>query len=194
MSKFFEKVKLPGGMREIRICGRTILRYRKRKHRELPADVIRNMGVQVGERTRFVIYPKEDSYPELGSEPFLISIGEDCLISFGVTFLTHDGSIAAAAHAAGITQMNKFGRIRIGNNCFIGCHTIIMPGVTIGNDCIIGAGSVVTRSIPDGEVWAGNPARFIKKTIDLGTAQNAYSSTPEHQELMQFVAQMKSAT
>lgn len=46
---------------------------------------------------------------------------------------------------------------------FIGTHSIILKGVTIGEKSIIGAGSVVTHNVPDGEIWAGNPAKFIKK-------------------------------
>ena len=48
---------------------------------------------------------------------------------------------------------------------FIGAHCIILKGVTIGEKSIIGAGSVVVKNVPDGEIWAGNPAVFIKKTI-----------------------------
>lgn len=40
-----------------------------------------------------------------------------------------------------------------------------MKPVTIGEDAIVGAGSVVTKDIPAGEVWAGNPARFIRKRV-----------------------------
>lgn len=50
----------------------------------------------------------------------------------------------------------------IGNNVFIGAHTTILKGVTIGNNSIVGACSVVTRSIPENQIWAGNPAKFIK--------------------------------
>jgi acetyltransferase-like isoleucine patch superfamily enzyme len=49
------------------------------------------------------------------------------------------------------------------NHCFIGAHSIILKGTTIGEKSIIGAGSVVTKNIPDGEIWGGNPAKFIKK-------------------------------
>ena len=51
----------------------------------------------------------------------------------------------------------------IKNGAFIGANSIILKGVTIGEKAIVGAGSVVTRSIPDGEIWAGNPAKFIRK-------------------------------
>lgn len=53
--------------------------------------------------------------------------------------------------------------ILIKSNAFIGGHCIILKGVTIGCNSIIGAGSVVTKDIPDNEIWAGNPAQFIKK-------------------------------
>ena len=53
--------------------------------------------------------------------------------------------------------------IYIGEGSFIGACSIILKGVRIGKHCVIGAGSVVTKNIPDDEVWAGNPIKFIRK-------------------------------
>lgn len=53
--------------------------------------------------------------------------------------------------------------VKICKGAFIGADVIIMKGVTIGEKSVIGAGSVVTKSVPPGEVWAGNPARFVYK-------------------------------
>ncbi|WP_114936353.1 acyltransferase [Mucilaginibacter endophyticus] len=52
--------------------------------------------------------------------------------------------------------------IKIGNDAFIGANSIILKGVIIGERSIVGAGSVVTKSIPPDEIWAGNPAKFIR--------------------------------
>jgi acetyltransferase-like isoleucine patch superfamily enzyme len=54
------------------------------------------------------------------------------------------------------------GSVIIKDNVFIGAHSTILKGVTIGNNSIIGACSVVTKNIPANQIWAGNPARFIK--------------------------------
>ncbi|PWA04889.1 acyltransferase [Flavobacterium psychrotolerans] len=52
--------------------------------------------------------------------------------------------------------------IEIGDDVFIGAHSIILKGVKIGDKAVIGAGSVVTKDVPENQIWAGNPAKFIK--------------------------------
>jgi acetyltransferase-like isoleucine patch superfamily enzyme len=59
----------------------------------------------------------------------------------------------------------KHKSITIKSNVFIGANCMILKGVTIGEGSIIGAGSVVRHSVPSNEIWAGNPAVFIKKII-----------------------------
>ncbi len=140
-----------------------IFRHRKK---ETPYEVISKLGVNLGTNVRFIIWPHSWSYPDFGSEPYLISIGDDTCISFGVTFVTHDAAIhVCEKYDKKCPKLVHFGKISIGKNCFIGCHSIIMPGVIIGDNCVVGAGSIVTKSIPDGQVWAGCPAKFIS-TID----------------------------
>ena len=51
----------------------------------------------------------------------------------------------------------------IGNDVWIGAGATVLAGKTIGNGAIIGSGSVVTKNIGDYEIWAGNPAKFIRK-------------------------------
>lgn len=51
----------------------------------------------------------------------------------------------------------------IGDNVFIGTQSLILKGINIGENSIIGAGSVVTKDVPANEIWAGNPARFIRE-------------------------------
>ena len=90
--------------------------------------------------------------------PANIEIGAHVHVTMGCIFLTHslDTSISH-----GIVW--KQSRIKIGEYAFIGARTIICSNVEIGENSIIGAGSVVTKNIPPNEIWAGNPARFIKK-------------------------------
>ena len=52
--------------------------------------------------------------------------------------------------------------IYIKDNVFIGANATLLKGVTIGENAIVGACSVITKDVPANEIWAGNPAKFIK--------------------------------
>jgi acetyltransferase-like isoleucine patch superfamily enzyme len=54
------------------------------------------------------------------------------------------------------------GEVVVGSSSWIGMNVCILPGVTIGRGAIIGMGSIVTKSVPDGAIAAGNPAKVIK--------------------------------
>lgn len=154
----------------------------KNKQKETLVEEAIRLGVKIGKNPRIV------GTTCWGSEPFLIEIGNDVCISSNVTFLTHDGSIHSCRPFYDYGEkIYKFGRIIIGDNCFIGCNSTILPNVTIGNNCVVGAGSVVTKSIPDGEVWAGNPAKFITTIEKLAQKVKKHSDTPEMHEMAELV-------
>lgn len=105
-----------------------------------------------------------------GNNYALITLGKDVVISKNVEFLTHDFSIARGLQTIGkkIVSDGKdeyFLRpIKIGDNCFIGLNSVIMPGCVIGNNVIVGAGSVVRGVIPDNKIIIGNPAEIVGNT------------------------------
>ena len=92
------------------------------------------------------------------SEPFLIKIGNNVQITHNVSIHTHGG-----AHVARVTipDFDVFGRVIIEDGAYVGSYSHIMPGVRIGKGSLVAAGSVVTKSVPDGIVVAGNPAKYI---------------------------------
>jgi acetyltransferase-like isoleucine patch superfamily enzyme len=112
----------------------------------------RDLGVKVGTGCRFFSL-------EFQSEPYLIEIGNDVILSGQVILVTHDGAVSILrGEVRGIN--GHYGRIKIGNNCFIGMGAIIMPGVELGDNCIVSAGSVVYDSFPPNSVILGNPAKY----------------------------------
>lgn len=104
-------------------------------------------------------------------------IGRDCIIGNNVR-------IQGGAYVADLTEINDY--VFLGPNCTIlndkyppsgskslwakvvlrkgsvlGGGATVNPGLTIGENAILGSGSVLTKNLPDDEVWAGNPARFL---------------------------------
>ena len=120
-----------------------------------PEQFGRKLGASIGKNCRIYTY-------YWGSEPFLIEIGDHVHITRDVKFVTHDGG--AWVFRDRLPDLDLFGKIKIGDNTFIGNAAMILPGVTIGKNCIIGGMAVVTKSVPDNSVVAGNPARFVCTT------------------------------
>ncbi len=111
-------------------------------------------GVNFGDNVRII------SKPSFGSEPYLITIGDNVTITDGVKFLTHDGGVGLFRDE--YKDINIFSKIIIGSNVFLGANSTILPGVCIGDNVIVGAGSVVTKDVTSNVVVAGVPAKQIR--------------------------------
>ena len=98
-------------------------------------------------------------------DPYLVNLGDNAWITTGCQLLCHDASVIMI-NIMSSGHRDRVGPIVIGSNSFLGNNVIVLPGTTIGSKTIIGAGSVVTRDIPDGTVFAGNPARHISDFED----------------------------
>nr|WP_020394958.1 acyltransferase [Thiolinea disciformis] len=105
------------------------------------------------------------------TNPTHIDIESQTLIAFDAIILSHDYS--TQRHAGNYTTTTK-----IGKRCFIGCASIIMPGVQIGDECIIAAGSVVTKDVPAHSIVAGNPAKIIRSGIHTLAYGRLIQDTP----------------
>ena len=94
-----------------------------------------------------------------------VSIGRNVLMGGNVRVFDHDFHALdpAAWRTAKDEQFVKSSPVTIGNNVFIGASALILKGVTIGDMAVVGAGSVVTKDVGAGEIWGGNPARFLCK-------------------------------
>jgi len=110
--------------------------------------LVRVWKMDIGEGTAISGSAKLDK-----TNPRGIHIGKYSVVTFGAAILTND-------------YVNSLNRdVRIGDNCFIGAHSIILPGVTIGDGCIVAAGSVVARDVPAGSLVAGTPARIVEQHV-----------------------------
>jgi acetyltransferase-like isoleucine patch superfamily enzyme len=137
------------------------LRYRWLQLTRGTVKASRAFGVRIGSGCRILS-------KVVTTEPWLVEIGDRVTVSSGVQLVTHDGSGWLYRDEKG--RRFRYGPIRIGSDVFVGTRATIMPGVSIGDRCIVAAGAVVTRSVPDGYVVAGVPARIIS-TWDASMAK-----------------------
>jgi acetyltransferase-like isoleucine patch superfamily enzyme len=91
-----------------------------------------------------------------------IRIGNNVNIGAGVKIFDNDFHSADFAERAADINIPT-APVSIGDRAWIGGDATVLKGVTIGEESVIGLGSIVTRDVPPGEIWAGIPAKFIRK-------------------------------
>ena len=107
------------------------------------------------------------------------SIAADCTIggaSHPITWISTSPIFHSGRNVFGKNFSDKkfesYVKTIIGNDVWIGSKCLIKGGITIGNGAVIGMGSVVTHDVPPYEIWAGNPAKFIRKRFDDETIRH----------------------
>lgn len=144
--------------------------YEKRQYTPATiAEYLRKSGAQVGEGC--YIIPKD-----VGTEPYLVKIGNHVAIASGVAFITHDGGPWIFREE--IPDIQVFGPIVIEDNCLIGQNAILFPNIRIGKNSIVAAGSVVISDVPPNTIVMGVPARpmgsvekYKEKCLERWSAQ-----------------------
>ena len=138
-----------------------------------PSSTVNN--VNIGDRVKIAkrcsIYGGSDNLLELGANSYVgmnslingfaakVIIGENVSIAQNVNIMADSGPNASSSMQR-IFSLEK-GPVNIGNDCWIGADSIIMPNVTLGSFCVVAANSFVNKSFPSFSIIGGNPARLI---------------------------------
>jgi acetyltransferase-like isoleucine patch superfamily enzyme len=147
---------------------------------------LQKKGISIGNGTK--IFDPQSTRIDL-TYPGLLEIGERVNITSGVKILTHSFDWDVFREVYG-DIINSAGRVKIGNNVFIGMNAIILKGVDIGDNVIIGAGAIVSRSIPSNSIAIGQPARVVM------TLREYYNKRCKQavQEAKQYAIDLKAKT
>ncbi len=152
------------------------------------AEYFRKQGAQIGEECYIV--PRH-----LGTEPYLVKIGNHVAITQNVRFHTHDGGTWVFRQE--MPDLRVFGPIIIEDNCLIGENVHILPNITIGENSIVAAGSVVIADVPPNSIVMGVPARrfgsiqkYKEKCIEQWKSQrppNFHPDSCNHYEMAEHL-------
>lgn len=130
-------------------------------------------GCSVGDNTKLGAFVEIQKGAAIGknckisSHTFIcegVTVQDNVFIGHNVTFI--NDKYPRATRADGSLQTEEDWSVvptLVESGASIGSSVSILCGVTIGAGAMVGAGSVVTKDVPPGEIWAGNPARFVRK-------------------------------
>jgi acetyltransferase-like isoleucine patch superfamily enzyme len=144
----------------LKLCKKKFLYFADSSEIRPGAYIVGCSQISIGER--IIIRPGTIFHGESNTLVSTIIIEDDVLIGCGVhiyvenhQFSNPNQLIAEQGHSSAM-------QVRLKKGCWIGANVILLPGVQIGENSVIGAGSIVTKSVPNGVVAVGNPARVIK--------------------------------
>lgn len=130
-------------------------------------------GCSIGDNTKIGAFVEIQKNADIGnnckisSHTFIcegVTIKDNVFVGHNVTFI--NDKYPKSANPDGSPQTEEDWSVvctKVEEDSSIGSSVTILCGVIIGKGSIVGAGSVVTKNIPVGEIWAGNPARFMRK-------------------------------
>lgn len=124
---------------------RTALQYAKWKYYTLV------WKMDIDPTVKFSLSAKFDR-----THPKGVHVQAHSYVAFGAVILCHDRTRGLYLNTV------------VEPDCFIGAHSMVLPGVTVGRGSIVAAGAIVTKDVPPGSVVAGNPARVIRSEIEVG--------------------------
>jgi len=137
------------------------------------ANFVNLYGCTVGDETKIGSFVEIQKNAFIGrrckisSHSFVcegVHIADYCFIGHGVIFI--NDIFPRATNPDGSMQTDRDWKVietHVEEYASIGSNVTVMAGVRIGKGAIVGAGSVVTKDVPSGEIWCGNPAVFLRK-------------------------------
>ena len=120
-------------------------------------------GAKIGKHT----YIGPNVYLDVNHPPGKIVVGKNCYITRNCSILVHSDAFQGGPKAEKEGDTGRLvGDVTIGNNVFIGFHSVILPNVKIGDGAVVGAMSLVNKSVPANTIVGGVPAKVLGNVED----------------------------
>jgi acetyltransferase-like isoleucine patch superfamily enzyme len=161
----FTHWKLTYSKQMMKLCKKKFKHFSDSAQFRLGAYAVGCSKIKIGNRV--VVRPNCMFFGESESLETSITIEDDVMMGSGVHIYINNHKFDRTDIPLIDQGYYPDEAVTLKKGCWVGANSILLPGVTIGENSVIGAGSVVTKSIPDGVVAAGIPAKVLKK---IGTS------------------------